>query len=363
MMISTLQVHADGVLEADVFKKRLTSNDYLDSDGNLDLSNASNEDFLALFFKITFDDKMGELSENTLKAYRTDLKTLLHFLEEVNLGFCDIGFLEVRTYNQYINSKYANRSAIRKLDFFRRILEFGYQTKFYSSVLAPWIQKPKSIKGHYSGGDNMNRKEIRELPQQEAQMLIKAMPGVVKTNRGIKQTLMLRNSIFGHLLLTTGLRASEVVGLNWGSFRKTNKGYIVADVIGKGGKERTVPIREETIDIILRYRKMLGERVEWNRYDETPLFYRLDRRGKQRITYDTLYKVIKAAVLKVGENPNVSPHWFRHSFVTIMLENDLPLSVVKDLAGHSDIATTNLYLERMEHDKMHEHTDRVNFNL
>ncbi|MBT2722168.1 tyrosine-type recombinase/integrase [Bacillus sp. ISL-46] len=57
---------------------------------------------------------------------------------------------------------------------------------------------------------------------------------------------------------------------------------------------------------------------------------------------------------------SVTPHWFRHTFVTLLLENDVPLAVVKDWAGHSDVSTTNIYLERINQDNSYLHLNKVN---
>ncbi|WP_162990362.1 tyrosine-type recombinase/integrase [Mesobacillus foraminis] len=61
-----------------------------------------------------------------------------------------------------------------------------------------------------------------------------------------------------------------------------------------------------------------------------------------------------------GRNTKVTPHWFRHSFVNLLLENDVPLVIVKDWAGHPDISTTNIYLERIYQDDSHLHMNKVN---
>jgi integrase/recombinase XerD len=86
-----------------------------------------------------------------------------------------------------------------------------------------------------------------------------------------------------------------------------------------------------------------------------PLFYsiynKLDLRSdKKRLSYAALYKIVKETVRIAGNNKTVSPHWFRHTFVTSLLEQDVPIAVVKDLAGHADISVTNLYLERLHED-------------
>ena len=341
----------------------------LDEHRNLTLADSSEEDFLELFFmeKIFHDDK--KLSPHTIKAYRSDAKTLLQFLMEHSLSFRDIGFPEVKTYNKYINEKYASKSAIRKLEFFKRLLDFGYETQFYKAHLSTWISKPVSKKGHYIIEEtrseySQTRVQVRELTQKDAEYLISFFPKVVKATKNQEQ-LEKRNLLIGYLLYTTGLRASELLSLNWGSFRYNRQGFIYADVIGKGGKPRTIPVKEETVNLLFDYRRSLGESVEINPYDTSPLFYALYNRNepdqhKKRLSYPSLYKIVKEAVHLAGKEQSVSPHWFRHTFVTMLLENDVPLAVVKDWAGHSDISTTNIYLERVNQDHTYMYLNKVN---
>lgn len=348
-------------------QQKLTDRHLLDEHRNLSLSDSSEQDFLELFFleKVCNPDK--QLSPHTIKAYRSDAKTLLLFLIEHSLSFRDIGFPEVKAYNTYIKETYAVKSAIRKLEFFRRLLDFGYETQFYKAHLSTWISKPVSKKGHYieeTRPENaQTRMQIRELNQRDAEYLISFFPKVVKATTNREQ-LEKRNLLIGYLLYTTGLRASELLSLNWGSFRYNRQGYLYADVIGKGNKPRTIPIKEETEKLLLDYRRSLGESVEIHPEDTSPLFYALYNmkqpyEHKKRLTYPSLYKIVKEAVHLAGKNSKVSPHWFRHTFVTMLLENDVPLAVVKDWAGHSDISTTNLYLERINQDNTYVHLQKV----
>lgn len=341
----------------------------LDEHRNLSLSDSSEQDFLELFFleKVCNPDK--QLSPHTIKAYRSDAQTLLQYLIEHSLTFRDIGFPEVKAYNTYIKEKYAAKSAIRKLEFFRRLLDFGYETQFYNAHLSTWIIKPVSKKGHYiieetRQDEAQTRIQVRELTQKDAEYLISFFPKVVKATRNREQ-LEKRNLLIGYLLYTTGLRASELLSLNWGSFRYNRQGYLYADVIGKGKKPRTIPIKQETEEKLLDYRASIGESVDINPEDTSPLFFALYNltqpyEHKKRLTYPSLYKIVKEAVYMAGKNSNVSPHWFRHTFVTMMLENDVPLAVVKDWAGHSDISTTNIYLERVNQDQTFMHLNKVN---
>ncbi|MBI0579453.1 site-specific integrase [Neobacillus cucumis] len=86
--------------------------------------------------------------------------------------------------------------------------------------------------------------------------------------------------------------------------------------------------------------------------DTSPLFFALynknePRVNKKRLSYPALFKIVKEAVQLAGKNLSVTFHWFRHTFVIPLLENDVHLAVVKDRTGHSDVSTTNIYLERI----------------
>jgi integrase/recombinase XerD len=349
-------------------KETLENRNLLDHDRNLSLKESTEQDFIEMFFAMKVFQADRPLALHTVKAYRSDAKTLLGYLTLHSLSFRDIGFPEVRAYSQFIRDKYAARSAIRKLEFFRRLLDFGYETQFYGAHLSSWISKPTSKKGHYiieetRQEESQTRVQRRELSQADAESLISHFPKIVKTQRNREQ-LEKRNLLIGYLLYTTGLRASELLSLNWGSFRYSRKGHLFVDVIGKGKKPRTIPVREETKNILFEYRKSTGETTEIDPGDTSPLFYVLYNKEetshrKKRLTYPALYKLVKAAIELAGKDKKISPHWFRHTFVTLMLENDVPLAVVKDWAGHSDISTTNMYLERVNQDKMHFHLDKV----
>lgn len=341
----------------------------LDENRNLNLSESSEQDFLELFFAMRIFEEGKQLSPHTIKAYRSDAKTLLDFLVEHSLSFRDIGFPEVKAYNRLINETYAVKSARRKLGFFQRLLDFGYETQFYKSHLSTWLTKPVVQKGHYimeetRPNEELHRVPRRELSQADAQWLLTFFPKIVKAKKNREQ-LQKRNLLIGYLLYSTGLRASELLSLNWGSFRYSHQGHLFVDVIGKGKKQRTVPIRNEVKEVLFSYRKSTGDSTELNLEDQSPLFFALynkeetPRKTKKRLTYPALYKIVKEAVELAGKNSKISPHWFRHTFITVMLENDVPLAVIKDWAGHADISTTNVYLERVNQDKMHTHLDKA----
>lgn len=345
--------------ELQTFIQNLEINHFLDENRNLNLSNASERDFIELFFYSRIFIKGKELSKHTIRAYRGDAKTLLDFLSTHKLSFRDIGYPEVKVYNDYITEKYAAKTAVRKLEFFRRLLDFGFDTSYYSSPLSRWIHKPAVRRGHYLNEENKNRVQLRELTQEDAENLIDYFPKVVRTQT-YRRHLQQRNLLLGYLLYTTGLRASEFVSLNKGSFYY-RKGELWVDVIGKGRKHREVPVRVETEMELLRYLEMWEGSSEINPRDETPLFYSLYNKEetRQRITYNHLYKIVKEVVRIAGANQKISPHWFRHTFVTTMLENEVPLVDVKEWVGHSDISTTNIYLDRVNKGKSYQRLKKV----
>lgn len=351
-------------------KEKLDRHHLLDEHRNLNLAKSSERDFLELFFMEKILHSHKQLSQHTLKAYRTDAKTLIDFLARHSLTFRDIGFPEVKAYNKYIIENYAPRSAIRKLEFFRRLLDFGYETQFYQAHLSTWIKKPTAQKGHIIMEETRQnrgptRVQLRELTQQDAEQILSFFPKIVKSKVN-RMPLEKRNLLIGYLLYTTGLRASELLSLNWGSFRYNRQGHLYVDVIGKGNKYRTIPIRDEIKEMLFDYRRSIKESTEIDPDDLSPLFFAiynspLPCKKKKRLTYPALYKMVKEAVTLAGKKANISPHWFRHSFVTLLLENDVPLAVVKDWAGHADISTTNIYLERINQDQAHIHLQKANF--
>ncbi|MGK0698770.1 tyrosine-type recombinase/integrase [Priestia flexa] len=95
-----------------------------------------------------------------------------------------------------------------------------------------------------------------------------------------------RNRLMGMLLYLSGMRSSEVLSLNWGSFREDRRGNILVDVFGKGKKERTIPVFKDVQNALFHYRESLGESMMLNPSDETPLFFSLSRLSKRELKKD-----------------------------------------------------------------------------
>ncbi|HEX7068121.1 MAG TPA: site-specific tyrosine recombinase XerD [Candidatus Limnocylindria bacterium] len=138
------------------------------------------------------------------------------------------------------------------------------------------------------------------------------------------------------LLYACGLRVSELVGLDTDRVDLPNA---QVRVIGKGNKERRVPMGEEARERLHRYRS--GPRQAWTGARPTPAVF-VNTRGK-RMSRESVWRLVKRWTAASGVSVRVTPHTFRHSFATHLLEGGADLRVVQALLGHASISTTQLY--------------------
>ncbi|HEX7196073.1 MAG TPA: site-specific tyrosine recombinase [Candidatus Limnocylindria bacterium] len=146
----------------------------------------------------------------------------------------------------------------------------------------------------------------------------------------------IRDRAILELLYGCGLRVSELVGLD--TDRVDLAGQQVR-VIGKGNKERRVPMGDEARERLHRYRS--GPRSEWTAGRPSPAVF-VGKRGK-RLSRESVWKLVKRWTEVAGVDQRVTPHTFRHSFATHLLEGGADLRVVQALLGHASISTTQLY--------------------
>lgn len=146
-----------------------------------------------------------------------------------------------------------------------------------------------------------------------------------------------RNKAMIETLYSCGLRVSELVNLRLGNLH-FNEEYI--RVIGKGNKERLVPISPDAIKYINIYIAEIRSQQKIQKGSEDIVF--LNRRGKQ-LTRVMIFTIVKDLANKAGIDKTISPHTFRHSFATHLVEGGADLRVVQDLLGHQSITTTEIY--------------------
>jgi integrase/recombinase XerD len=146
-----------------------------------------------------------------------------------------------------------------------------------------------------------------------------------------------RNKAIIETMYSCGLRVTEVVNLKLSQLH-LDVGFI--RVIGKGNKERLVPVGRAAIKFIDIYRKEIRIHTPVQKGEEDFLF--LNRRGK-RLSRVMIFLIIKDLVTKAGIRKNISPHTFRHSFATHMVEGGADLRAVQEMLGHESITTTEIY--------------------
>ena len=145
-------------------------------------------------------------------------------------------------------------------------------------------------------------------------------------------------------LYSCGLRVSEMIELRISDLF-FEEGFI--KVIGKGNKQRFVPINNYMIKLIETYKNLIRSGIKTQKGFEDTLF--LNRRGKQ-LSRNMVFMILKELTQKAGISKTVSPHTFRHSFATHLLENGADLRAIQQMLGHESITTTEIY---MHLDKSH----------
>jgi integrase/recombinase XerD len=153
---------------------------------------------------------------------------------------------------------------------------------------------------------------------------------------GMKNPAAIRDTAMMELMYATGIRVSEITTLTMNSIN-WQVGYLV--VMGKGGKERIVPIGRSAYNCLLEY--VNQERAKLMKGQRTNILF-LNRSGAG-LSRQGFWKIVRRYVLRAGLNKKVHPHTFRHSFASHLLEGGADLRSVQIMLGHADIATTQIY--------------------
>lgn len=146
-----------------------------------------------------------------------------------------------------------------------------------------------------------------------------------------------RNRAMIETLYSSGLRVSELINLKISNIHE-EIGFL--RILGKGSKERLVPIGREALKHIRIYRDQIRVHLDIKKGFEDHLF--LNRRG-QSISRVMVFNIIKDLSVEIGLNKNISPHTFRHSFATHLIEGGADLRAVQEMLGHESITTTEIY--------------------
>lgn len=262
-------------------------------------------------------------SGNTLEAYSNDLSQLRGFLEQSQAQRVDgwvavdkgaiLGFILSLKERQYAPATLARKVAAVK-SFFRFLSAEGILGRDPTEDIdSPKVDKPLP----------------KYLTEDEVNCLL-AQPAMNRGPEGLRDQAMLE------LLYATGMRVSELVGLNLDDVDLT-EGFVRC--LGKGSKERLVPLHPDAADIVLTYIRE-GRTPLLSNSNEMALF--INQRG-ERLTRQGLWLILKAYAAKAKISSEVTPHTLRHSFATHMLERKADLRHVQGWLGHANISTTQVY--------------------
>ncbi|AUC81660.1 site-specific tyrosine recombinase XerD [Lacinutrix sp. Bg11-31] len=267
------------------------------------------------------------LSNNTISNYSFDVKKLIKYLEDNNITISPI-LISKETIQHFIYTiaKEVNaRSQSRLISGLKGFFNYLVFEDYRETNPLDAIDSPK-----------IGRKLPDTLSESEINQLIDAID--LSTPQGE------RNRAILELLYGCGLRVSELTHL------KISDLFFEEDFIkvtGKGDKQRFVPIIDATKKYINIYRKEIrNHQTIPNEFKDT-LF--LNRRGKQ-LTRAMIFTIIKQLSIKINLTKSISPHTFRHSFATHLLENGADLRAIQLMLGHESITTTEIY---MHVDKSH----------
>lgn len=261
------------------------------------------------------------LSENSIDNYSRDVKKLVTYLEENNISISPIS-INAESIQQFIYNaaKSVNaRSQSRLISGLRSFFSYLVFEDYRKDNPLELIESPK-----------IGRKLPDTLEEKEIDQLIAAIDlskPEGERNRAILETL------YG-----CGLRVSELTHLKISDLF-FDEGFI--KVTGKGDKQRFVPIVNSTKKYINIYRNEIRLHLNIQAGYEDTLF--LNRRGKQ-LTRAMIFTIIKQLAEKIGLKKRISPHTFRHSFATHLLQNNADLRSIQLMLGHESITTTEIYV-------------------
>lgn len=254
-------------------------------------------------------------SKNTLISYSVDLKQFAEYLDKQ--GIDDVSKIDIDSVRIFLSNIIgignAKTSAARKLSAVRGFIRWLASRQYLHADRITGLKGPK-----------LPMSIPRALSYEDTDRLLSDGPEPGPHYR--------RDRLLLELMYGSGLRVSELIGLNWDAVDMESR---TLRIMGKGEKERIAPFGKQAGDLLAEWHDITGA-------DDTgPVF--TSEKAAERLTVRTVHRVVRRAAARVGLY-GVSPHTLRHCFATHMLERGAPLRVVQELLGHESIATTQRYL-------------------
>ncbi|RLV59763.1 site-specific tyrosine recombinase XerD [Parashewanella curva] len=258
------------------------------------------------------------LSDNTLCAYRTDLRHLDKFLQQRQSSLTKAQLNDLQDFIAYKAETGTSKSSqARMRSSMRRLFLFLLQKKLIEKDPTALLGKTK-----------LDARIPKSLTEEEVDQLLSAPSD--------DDVIEARDKAMLELLYATGLRVTELVSL---TIEQVSLRQGVIRIVGKGGKERLVPLGEIASEQLEHYLKFIRHELSASASSDV-LFP--SKRGRQ-MTRQTFWHRIKHYAVKANIQSELSPHTLRHAFATHLLNNGADLRVVQLLLGHSDLSTTQIY--------------------
>lgn len=259
------------------------------------------------------------LSENTIGAYRRDLKKYQLYMQEQKIAHID--FIDRQTIQECLGSLIDQGASAKSIARFISTIcsfhQFALREKYAAKDPTVLIETPKY------------EKKLPDVLDVEEVIQLLETPDLTKNNGYRDRTIL-------ELLYATGMRVTELIQIEIDDVNLI-MGFV--KVFGKGNKERIIPLGDTVIEYLDTYinnvRSQLLKKTVTN-----VLFLNLHGRP---LTRQGIWKLIKQYGLRANINKTLTPHTLRHSFATHLLENGADLRAVQEMLGHSDISTTQLY--------------------
>ncbi|MCM3599705.1 site-specific tyrosine recombinase XerD [Robertmurraya korlensis] len=260
------------------------------------------------------------LAKNTIVSYERDLKAYLKYIKTVEnvQSINDIGRIQIVHFLGHLKEQgKSSRTIARNIASIRAFHQFLLREKVAEQDPSVHIETPQ-----------LERTLPKVLNLQEVERLLEVPK--LHTHYGLRDKAMLE------LLYATGIRVSELIGLNLDDAHLT-MGFVRC--IGKGNKERIIPLGRTAAAAIQEYIDKGRPQFIKNQREES-LF--VNHHGR-RLTRQGFWKILKGLTKEAGIEKELTPHTLRHSFATHLLENGADLRAVQEMLGHSDISTTQIY--------------------
>jgi integrase/recombinase XerD len=263
------------------------------------------------------------LAQNTVVSYERDLKSYIKYMinvEQLN-EFNEVQRIHIAQFLDYLKEQgKSSRTLARHIASIRALHQFLLREKVADHDPTVHLETP-----------NLERTLPKVLSIQEVEVLLNS-PNT-SDHFGLRDKAMLE------LLYATGIRVSEIITIGLEDVHLM-MGFIRC--IGKGNKERIIPIGNTAIHAIQAYLEQGRPHFVSNKNQEQSLF--LNHHGKQ-LTRQGFWKILKKLALKSGINIDLTPNTLRHSFATHLLENGADIRSVQEMLGHADLSTTQVYTQ------------------